>query len=302
MILIIVSALLSFKSYSIFVSGKRMLYRDAHMTGWAYKDITQDDLRFPLVYGEGKRSRLLATIGVTRGFGDHDLKAQSNGPNPVYIKPFLTPQPEVRVLDIENETVTENDVLIMATDGLWDVVSNERVASIVDKGLKMSQKSGNASTSSSSNFLANDDSDTNSVRQKYKYISVAQELVMAARGKLDERNWKTSENGQDLSPATIDDISVFCIPILPFKIEYSQWKSHAKPSQSHATNAAILNGKTDHDLELEETGKTVAEADLDDPDDDMNVDPAEEVTVSDVSLTIKDEDDDDDDDDDEGQK
>ena len=67
---------------------------------------------------------------MTRGFGDHDLKAQSNGATPVYIKPFLTPQPEVRVLDIENETVTENDVLIMATDGLWDVVSNERVASI----------------------------------------------------------------------------------------------------------------------------------------------------------------------------
>ena len=168
-----------------------MLYRDAHMTGWAYKDITQDDLRFPLVYGEGKRSRLLATIGVTRGFGDHDLKAQSNGPNPVYIKPFLTPQPEVRVLDIENETVTENDVLIMATDGLWDVVSNERVASIVDKGLKMSsQKSGSttSSTSSSNSFSANDhstnsaaeDNNSNSVRQKYKYISVAQELVMAA--------------------------------------------------------------------------------------------------------------------------
>ena len=47
--------------------GKRALYRDAHMTGWAYKDITVDDLRFPMVYGEGKRSRLLATIGVTRG-------------------------------------------------------------------------------------------------------------------------------------------------------------------------------------------------------------------------------------------
>ena len=297
-----------------------MLYRDAHMTGWAYKDITQDDLRFPLVYGEGKRSRLLATIGVTRGFGDHDLKAQSNGPNPVYIKPFLTPQPEVRVLDIENETVTENDVLIMATDGLWDVVSNERVASIVDKGLKMSsQKSGGttSSTSRSNSFSANDHSTTNSaaaedntnsnsVRQKYKYISVAQELVMAARGKLDERNWKTStENGQDLSPATIDDISVFCIPILPFKIEYSEWKTHAKPtcttsSQSHATTA-ILNGKSSNQ-DLEEIGKTVAEADLDDPDDDMDVDPAEEVTVSDVSLTIKEDDDEDDDDDDEGQK
>ncbi len=37
--------------------GKRMLYRDAHMTGWSYKEITHDDLKFPLVYGEGKRSR-----------------------------------------------------------------------------------------------------------------------------------------------------------------------------------------------------------------------------------------------------
>merc|ERR1719242_1956627 len=171
-----------------------------------------------------------------------------------------------------------------------------------------SQKSG--STTSSTSFSANDhstnsaaeDNNSNSVRQKYKCISVAQELVMAARGKLDERNWKTStENGQDLSPATIDDISVFCIPILPFKIEYSEWKSHAKPtcttSQSHATTA-ILNGKSSNQ-DLEETGKTVTEADLDDPDDDMDVDPAEEVTVSDVSLTIKDDDDDEDDDDEE---
>ena len=42
------------------------LYRDAHMTGWAYKEIQQEDLKFPLVYGEGKRSRLLATIGKSK--------------------------------------------------------------------------------------------------------------------------------------------------------------------------------------------------------------------------------------------
>ncbi len=116
--------------------GKRMLYRDQHMTGWTYKEITQDDLKFPVVYGEGKRSRLLATIGVTRGFGDHDLKAQSQN-GAVYIKPFLTPQPEVRVLDVEREAVTDADVLIMATDGLWDVVSNEAVAEVVASGLKL---------------------------------------------------------------------------------------------------------------------------------------------------------------------
>lgn len=122
-----------------------LICRDQHMTGWTYKEITQEDLKFPVVYGEGKRSRLLATIGVTRcvvlalidtfyeftaiskrilsksrcqnsvqfatippkiertvhliygtiffrGFGDHDLKAQSQN-GFVYIKPFLTPQP-----------------------------------------------------------------------------------------------------------------------------------------------------------------------------------------------------------------
>ena len=38
---------------------------------------------------------------------------------------------------------------------------------------------------------------------------------MAARGKLKERNWRKS-NGD---PATIDDITVFVIPILPYKQE-----------------------------------------------------------------------------------
>jgi protein phosphatase 1M len=41
---------------------------------------------------------------------------------------------EVRVLDIENEAIGESDVLVMATDGLWDVVSNERVAEVVEAG------------------------------------------------------------------------------------------------------------------------------------------------------------------------
>ena len=61
----------------------------------AYKEITEDDLKFPLVYGEGKRARMLATIGVTRGFGDHELKVHGTD---IFIKPFLTPAPEVGAL------------------------------------------------------------------------------------------------------------------------------------------------------------------------------------------------------------
>ena len=96
------------------------------MTGWAYKTVTPEDLKFPVVYGEGKRSRVLATIGVTRGFGDRkykfihtyvyfnealrsqnklsfllsgkidDLRAPNSS---ILIKPFLSSQPEVYLLD-----------------------------------------------------------------------------------------------------------------------------------------------------------------------------------------------------------
>jgi len=133
--------------------GSRMLYRDAHMTGWAYKIIQESDMKFPMVFGEGKRSRLLATIGVTRGLGDHDLRAQAQH-GTVMIKPFLSPQPEVRVLDVDTENITSDDVLVLATDGLWDVVTNDEVASIVARGLQAW--------------------DNESRAGKYRYISLAQ--------------------------------------------------------------------------------------------------------------------------------
>lgn len=101
------------------------------------------------------QSRVLATIGVTRGFGDHELKAQNSN---VDIKPFLTPQPEVRVVDLEAETnLTDSDVIIIGTDGLWDVTSNEKVCEVVQKALD--------------HFPANDQQ-----RFKYRYISAAQDL------------------------------------------------------------------------------------------------------------------------------
>jgi len=83
---------------------------------------------------------------------------------------------------------------------LWDVVSNEGVATIVQRGLSAW--------------------DNESRAGKYRYITLAQDLVMSARGKMKERNWKRS-NG---TAATIDDISVFVIPILPYKEEYNKLK------------------------------------------------------------------------------
>lgn len=222
--------------------GQRLLYREPHMTGWAYKTVTPEDLKFPVVYGEGKRSRVLATIGVTRGFGDHDLRAPNSN---ILIKPFLSSQPEVvisffillniladheycilfdliqvRIVDIEKEAIYETDVLVMGTDGLWDVTSNERVAESVQRSLEQ--------------FPIED-----SARYRYRFTSAAQDLVMCSRGKLNERSWRTA----DSKSATIDDISVFVIPLAAYKEEYLRWKlemeSHTLRPETKAADIPV---------------------------------------------------------------
>ncbi|UYV79164.1 PPM1J [Cordylochernes scorpioides] len=195
-------------SYNTINSLRTMLMREEALKFVQASRFHQNDttLRHSLVISQQQHpSRVLATIGVTRGFGDHDLKAQNSD---VDIKPFLSSQPEVKVYDLVADPPSSNDVLVMGTDGLWDVTSNQKVAEVVFKALE--------------HFPAEDNQ-----RFKYRYISAAQDLVMSSRGKLRERNWKTSDN----KLATIDDISVFVIPLLPYLQEYLQWSQQKAPTK-----------------------------------------------------------------------
>lgn len=181
--------------------GKRMLYKDAYMTGWSTKTIKHEDLLYPLVWGKGKRSRVLGTIGVTRGFGDHELKSQQGS---VMIKPFLTAEPEVRVLEIErDDTIGVEDVLIMGSDGLWDVTSNEDAGRIVENSFDL--------------FPDNEE-----FCSKYRYITAAQDLVIHSRGQTNNINniWRTKDDRL----ASMDDIAVFVIPLKQYRDEYLEWK------------------------------------------------------------------------------
>ncbi|XP_069456930.1 protein phosphatase 1J isoform X3 [Ovis canadensis] len=163
--------------------GQRMLYRDQNMTGWAYKKIELEDLRFPLVCGEGKKARVMATIGVTRGLGDHNLRVCSST---LPIKPFLSCFPEVRVYDLTQYEHCPDDVLVLGTDGLWDVTSDCEVAATVDRVL--------------SAYEPNDPS---------RYTALAQALVLGARGTPRDRGWRLPNN----KLGSGDDISVFVIPL-----------------------------------------------------------------------------------------
>ncbi|XP_032271694.1 protein phosphatase 1J isoform X2 [Phoca vitulina] len=128
-------------------------------------------------------ARVMATIGVTRGLGDHNLKVCSST---LAIKPFLSCFPEVRVYDLTQYEHCPDDVLVLGTDGLWDVTSDWEVAATVDRVL--------------SAYEPNDAS---------RYTALAQALVLGARGIPRDRGWRLPNN----KLGSGDDISVFVIPL-----------------------------------------------------------------------------------------
>jgi len=162
--------------------GQRVLFRDRYMSGWAYRSVTEDDVnRVPMIIGHGKRARLMATIGTTRGFGDHDLEA----PGGQWIKPFLTPIPEVRVADLSSQVYENDDILIVASDGLWERITNEEAREIVKESYE-----------------------THSHDDKI-YTHMASDLIAAARGTFGKKGWRTIKD----QIASGDDITVFVVPL-----------------------------------------------------------------------------------------
>ncbi|CAM8981929.1 unnamed protein product [Rhodiola kirilowii] len=61
-----------------------------------------------------------AALQVTRSFGDDDLK------------PFVTAEPEIT----ETVLTVDDEYLVMASDGLWDVISNDEVVRIIKETVK----------------------------------------------------------------------------------------------------------------------------------------------------------------------
>lgn len=189
--------------------GTRQLYRDHEMDGWGFKVIDKNDMKPQLICGEGKRARLLDTIGTTRGFGDHDLEVPCT--NGIKIKPFMTAAPEVRVYDLQSASFDSNDVLVMATDGLWEKLSNEKVGEILADKMNIQ-----------------------SDEETRRYIVGAQSLVDEARGTLGERGWRMLNN----EVATYDDISVFVVPLKDWlnSLEYVLQCHRNKKSQNRSSS------------------------------------------------------------------
>ncbi|CAN7032914.1 hypothetical protein Bca4012_045303 [Brassica carinata] len=71
-----------------------------------------------VIYWDGPR--VLGVLAMSRAIGDN------------YLKPYVISKPEVTVTD----RVKQDEFLILASDGLWDVVSNETACNVVRMCLK----------------------------------------------------------------------------------------------------------------------------------------------------------------------
>ncbi|KAL2940559.1 Protein phosphatase 2C 37 [Bienertia sinuspersici] len=75
-----------------------------------------------VIYWDG--ARVLGMLAMSRAIGDN------------YLKPYVIPDPEVTITDRSSD----DECLILASDGLWDVVSNETAAAVARMCLINTQK------------------------------------------------------------------------------------------------------------------------------------------------------------------
>ncbi|KAI4563705.1 hypothetical protein MJG53_016279 [Ovis ammon polii x Ovis aries] len=128
--------------------GQKVLFRDHHMSGWSYKCVEKSDLKYPLIHGQGEGATAFPSAQKSR-------------------QRKLEPQ--------------EEDVVVMATDGLWDVLSNEQVARLVQS------------------FLLGNREDP------HRFSELAKMLIRSTQGTDDS----PIQEGQ----VSYDDVSVFVIPL-----------------------------------------------------------------------------------------
>ncbi|KAE8789294.1 putative protein phosphatase 2C 53 [Hordeum vulgare] len=84
--------------------------------------------------------RVLGVLAMSRSIGDR------------YLKPYIIPVPEVTVV----ARAREDECLILASDGLWDVLSNEEVCDAARKRILLWHKKNAAAAASSSSSRGGD--------------------------------------------------------------------------------------------------------------------------------------------------
>ncbi|KAL5229402.1 hypothetical protein ABZP36_028178 [Zizania latifolia] len=99
--------------------------------------------------------RVLGVLAMSRSIGDK------------YLKPYIIPVPEVTVV----ARAKDDECLVLASDGLWDVMSNEEVCDAARKRILLWHKKNAATISTSSAGQRNGDSSDPAAQAAADYLS-----------------------------------------------------------------------------------------------------------------------------------
>ena len=72
--------------------------------------------------------RISGRISFSRSFGDFEFKLPQSAPSPAVAGPLLSIEPEVREIYLN---LLEDEFLILACDGLWDVFTSQEAVDFV---------------------------------------------------------------------------------------------------------------------------------------------------------------------------
>ncbi|CDQ83123.1 unnamed protein product [Oncorhynchus mykiss] len=162
--------------------GRKMLFRDHTMNGWAYKTIVEDDLKFPLIYGEGKKVKLdwmghIQKLTKHRDTYNNILGTQNYEPSLLLALPNAHfPSYFVNSPDAQGGGARETDL-------------RQRMAGCL--------------------VMEGCESYYYSCYQLKRYTLAAQDLLMRSRGVLKERGWRLPNERLGSG----DDITCYVIPL-----------------------------------------------------------------------------------------
>lgn len=86
--------------------------------------------------GSVMMQRVNGSLAVSRALGDYEYKATENMPS---IEQQVSPLPEIFVLERDED---RDEFLVLACDGIWDVMSNQEVLDFVHKELQIREDRG----------------------------------------------------------------------------------------------------------------------------------------------------------------
>ena len=113
--------------------GRKVLYRDKHMGGWAFKQVKEEDIdKVPIITGVGNKSRLFGLDIPSRGIGYYGQKA----PGCIPFKPFITPIPEITstsLKDFDKDGATSLSVVLTSPD-CSKFLSADLIQNVMSKG------------------------------------------------------------------------------------------------------------------------------------------------------------------------